>query len=140
MIQDKDAEIALPESPLRGTAFLIADDEAHLRLFLEHMLKTLGCPLITLTSTGEQAVVAAKKQVYSHVLLDITMPGAGGLKALEQLRRLQPRAWIVMLTSQITRNAVDEARLKGADQYLRKDALARNPNRTLAALANPKQP
>ena len=55
------------------------------------------------------------------VLLDVNMPNLDGLQALEQIKRLDPDALVVMLTSLANRQTVEECVRLGAADYIRKD-------------------
>ena len=54
------------------------------------------------------------------VLLDVSMPGLGGLEALPRLRELAPEASVVVLSSFSAEEMADAALAAGADRYLDK--------------------
>ena len=54
------------------------------------------------------------------VLLDVSMPGLGGLDALPRLRELAPEARVVVLSSFSADEMADAALAAGADRYLDK--------------------
>ncbi|MBI5431278.1 MAG: response regulator transcription factor [Planctomycetes bacterium] len=56
------------------------------------------------------------------VLLDITMPGLSGLDAISMIRKVHPRARILMLTHHEGESFVEQALKAGADGYLSKDS------------------
>ena len=56
------------------------------------------------------------------VLLDITMPGLSGLDAIEPIRKIHPRARVLMLTHHEGETFVEQALKSGADGYLSKDS------------------
>ncbi len=56
------------------------------------------------------------------VLLDITMPGLSGIDAIGQIRKIAPRAKIVMLTHHEGQTFVEQALRAGAEGYLSKDS------------------
>jgi DNA-binding NarL/FixJ family response regulator len=62
-------------------------------------------------------IAAARPDV---VLLDVSMPGIGGLDALPELRALAPDARIVVLSSFSAEEKADAALGAGADRYLDK--------------------
>lgn len=58
-------------------------------------------------ATGEEALEKAKTMAPALILLDVNMPGMGGVAAAEQLRQLCPAAHIVLVTANVqnaTRN------------------------------------
>ena len=56
------------------------------------------------------------------VLLDITMPGLSGLDAISHVRKVLPRAKVVMLTHHEGQHFVEQAMRSGAEGYLSKDS------------------
>jgi CheY-like chemotaxis protein len=100
---------------------LITDDEAHIRKFLGLVLKKLGQPVIIEAANGQEGVAAYQREKPDMVLLDVNMPVLDGMQALEQIRRADPEAIVVMLTSLANRQTVEECARLGATAYLRKD-------------------
>jgi len=76
---------------------LITDDEPDLRRALNRTLHALGFE-ITEASNGEQALERMESGRFHAVLLDINMPGIGGIEACRKLRRMAPGLQILMLT------------------------------------------
>jgi two-component system, OmpR family, KDP operon response regulator KdpE len=83
-------------NPLQSKVLLV-DDEVSIRQALHATLSTLGFD-IEEASGGEQAVSFVRTERYDAVLLDINMPGMGGIEACRAIRRLCPQLPIVMLT------------------------------------------
>jgi NarL family two-component system response regulator LiaR len=71
--------------------------------------------------TGERAVQAAQDVQPDVVLMDLLMPGMGGIAAIRSLREMLPETQIIALTSFREGNLVEEALLAGAIGYLLKD-------------------
>src|ERR1700721_2317216 len=82
---------------VRPTNILIVDDDAGIRQALRVTLKSFGFDVAE-ASTGEQAIELTAKSVYDAVLLDVNMPGMGGVVAWRQIRDRFPTLPIVMLT------------------------------------------
>lgn len=100
---------------------LLTDDEAHIRKFIGLVLKKFGDPRILEASDGAVAVQLYAQEKPDLVLLDVNMPNLDGLQALEQIKRLDPDALVVMLTSLANRQTVEECVRLGAADYIRKD-------------------
>jgi CheY-like chemotaxis protein len=85
-----------------GLRVLVVDDEPLVRTVAVTALRAEGCDADTATS-GEEAVecIAISPRAYDAVLLDLTMPGMGGLAALRRIRDAAPDLPIV-LTSGVT--------------------------------------
>ena len=104
--------------PLQGKVLLV-DDDASIRRALHTTLSALGFE-IEEASTGEQAVSFVRTERYDAVLLDINMPGRGGIEACRNLRRLAPGLPILMLTVRDSADDKIDALDAGADDYITK--------------------
>jgi two-component system KDP operon response regulator KdpE len=102
----------------QGTV-LIVDDEHSIRLSLKTILSNLGFMIIE-AGRGEEAVSLARTAQFDAVLLDINMPGMGGVEACRIIRRSSPRLPILMLTVQGSEDRKVEALDAGADDYITK--------------------
>lgn len=95
---------------------LVVDDEAQIRRVLRTTLSSQGY-VITEATTGEEAVESVHKEKPDLVLLDVNMPGIGGIAAAREIREMSA-APIIMLT---VRNAERDKVLAldaGADDYI----------------------
>jgi two-component system KDP operon response regulator KdpE len=98
---------------------LLVDDEPAIRRALRATLNELGFST-TETSRGEEALQVAQTNTFDVVLLDINMPGIGGMKTLLRLRALAPSLPILMLTVRDDEEDKIEALEGGADDYITK--------------------
>ena len=103
---------------LQGKVLLI-DDDASIRRALHTTLSALGFE-IEEASSGEQAVSFVRTERYDAVLLDINMPGVGGIETCRMLRRLAPGLPILMLTVRDGEDDKIDALDAGADDYITK--------------------
>ncbi|RLA86666.1 MAG: hypothetical protein DRG58_11810 [Deltaproteobacteria bacterium] len=84
--------------PWQGTeTILLVDDEEILRDLGRRMLERFGYRVIT-AGSGEEALEIFKERSsdIDLVLLDLSMPGIGGIKCLKELIRLQPQARVLV--------------------------------------------
>jgi two-component system chemotaxis response regulator CheY len=100
---------------------IIADDEAHIRLIMKKVIKTINCELVGEAQNGEEAVELCREYKADIVLLDINMPKQTGVESIKEIKELQPDALIIMLTSVADVETVDECLTRGAFNYIRKD-------------------
>src|SRR5262245_9277221 len=100
---------------------LLADDEAHVRLFVKSLMTSLGCEVVGQAADGRQAVELFDQTSPDLVLLDINMPVMDGLAALKALRARSETVAIVMLTSLASAEVVEQSFEEGATYHLRKD-------------------
>ena len=98
---------------------LICDDEEIMRDVLETILTTAGYK-VELAKTGEEAIELFSQKLYEVVLMDVSMPGMGGLTALEELLKIDPDAVIIMITAYATFDTAISAWEKGAHGVIRK--------------------
>ncbi len=98
---------------------LLVDDEAAIRRALRTTLQEFGFTTVE-ASRGEEALQLAKSQPFDVVLLDLNMPGIGGIKTLERLRAAYPRLPILILTVRDEEHDKVEALERGADDYITK--------------------
>ena len=78
---------------------LLVDDHALVRMGIKRLLQDVqGLKVIGETGTGEEAVRLAKELVPDVVVLDVHMPGIGGLEATRKMLRHNPDLKILALT------------------------------------------
>jgi DNA-binding NarL/FixJ family response regulator len=102
---------------------LIADDHAVVRAGLDELLSGV-CDLevVGVARDGEQAISLADETRPDVVLMDLSMPGLDGISATSAIRRRQPAAQVVALTSFADRDRILGAIDAGAIGYLLKDS------------------
>ncbi|HVS21363.1 MAG TPA: sigma-54 dependent transcriptional regulator [Pyrinomonadaceae bacterium] len=98
---------------------LVVDDEEIMRDVLETLLSSEGYR-VDLAKTGEEGLDAYTKRPYDVVLLDVSMPGIGGLRALEEFLKIDGDAVVVMITAYATFDTAIAAWEKGAFGCIRK--------------------
>ncbi|WP_256079125.1 response regulator transcription factor [Massilia sp. YIM B04103] len=91
---------------------LIVDDSRVSRLVArQHILSKHADWVVEEAANGEEALEKARLSRPHLVLLDVNMPGMGGVAAAEKLRALLPQAYISLLTANVqsaTRNRASE--------------------------------
>ena len=103
----------------RKGSVLVCDDEEIMRDVLETILSGAGYR-VELARTGEEAVECYSQRPFDVVLMDVSMPGIGGLTALEQLIALDAEAVVLMITAYATFDTARSAWEKGAAGVIRK--------------------
>lgn len=98
---------------------LIVDDERSIRLSLRTILSNFGFDIVE-AARGEEALALVRTAQFDAVLLDINMPGMGGIEVCRIMRKALPRLPIVMLTVQGGEDRKVEALDAGADDYITK--------------------
>jgi DNA-binding NtrC family response regulator len=103
----------------RKGSVLVVDDEEIMRDVLETILSGAGYR-VDLAKTGEEAIKAYEKKPYDVVLMDVSMPGMGGLAALEEILKMDEEAVVLMITAYATFDTAIAAWEKGATGVIRK--------------------
>jgi two-component system, OmpR family, KDP operon response regulator KdpE len=98
---------------------LVVEDDFALRRSLRTTLTALGFN-ITEAGTGEEALLSVRSTECEAVLLDINMPGIGGIETCRRIRRIHPLLPILMLTVRDSEDDKVEALDAGADDYVTK--------------------
>lgn len=99
-----------------AATILVVDDEPQIRRVLRSTLTSQGY-VITEAKTGEEAVESAGKTKPDLVLLDVNMPGMGGIEACREIRRSSEAPIIVLTVRDAERDKV-LALDAGADDYV----------------------
>lgn len=97
---------------------LVVDDEYGPR---ESVAFTLSSEFeVDTAESGAEALRKIQAKKYQAVILDIRMPDMDGIRALEEIRRLDSLVSVIMLTGYGTLLTAQQAMVGGANQYLRK--------------------
>lgn len=103
------------------TKILVVEDEKHIAQGLRFNLEAEGYS-VTLSETGEQAeeLLAADKESFDLLLLDVMLPGKDGFSVAQGLRQAQNYIPVLMLTARGRPEDVLKGFESGADDYLPK--------------------
>jgi two-component system, NarL family, invasion response regulator UvrY len=77
-------------------------------------------------SSGEQGLAMAAEQTFDLVLLDLRLPGCGGIDVLRELRVSKPRLPVIIISSLPESPYATLARRAGAHGFVTKSALAQD--------------
>lgn len=112
---------------------LLIDDHPMLRRGLAELFESSGeFRVVGSVSSGREGIALARELTPALILLDLHMPGQGGLDTLECLKRDQPEISVMVLSASAAREDVLPALRAGADGYLLKDS---EPEELLAAVS-----
>lgn len=107
---------------LHGVRILLADDHVMVRLGFRLLLEGAGATVIGETDNGESAVRLYAETLPDVVVMDVSMPGIGGLGALERLLAWEAKARVLMLSAHHDDVVPVRALRLGARGYLCKRA------------------
>ncbi|MGA9770830.1 MAG: sigma-54 dependent transcriptional regulator [Blastocatellia bacterium] len=94
-------------------SILVVDDEEVMRDVLDSLLTSEGYQ-VELAKTGEEGLDKFQQRAFDLVLLDVSMPGMGGLRTLEEILKLDQEAVITMITAYATFDTAIAAMQRGA--------------------------
>ena len=103
----------------KKSSILVCDDEEIMRDVLGTILIGAGYK-VELAKTGEEAIDLFSQRSFDVVLMDVSMPGMGGLTALEELIKMDAEAIVLMVTAYATFDTAISAWEKGAAGVIRK--------------------
>ena len=98
---------------------LMIDDETDIINIGQKVLQESGYTVITAHS-GEEGIVKYLQNQVDLVLLDVSMPGIGGVKCLRQIMSLSPEAKVIIISGYLSNGRVEEAMTLGAKAFLTK--------------------
>ena len=105
----------------RALRVLIIDDHTLFRSGLEELLDRRGIDVVATAGDGEEGCALAEKLAPDVILLDVRMPGMGGLTVLERLKEAGVQTPVLMLTTSTEDRDLIAAVRAGAQGYLLKD-------------------
>jgi DNA-binding NtrC family response regulator len=104
----------------RAATVLIVDDDPSMRQTMEAIVRSAGMRPIAVAS-GEEALQAVQSSAVDVMLLDVQMPGIGGLEVLRQVRERHADIGVIMISVIKEVPVAVEAMRLGALDYVTKD-------------------
>ncbi len=97
---------------------LIVDDAAFMRMSLKMTLEKNGYEIVGEAANGKIAIDKYKELQPDIVTMDITMPEMTGIEALQEIKKIDPNANIVMVSAMGQELLVKEAIVNGAKSFI----------------------
>jgi NarL family two-component system response regulator LiaR len=101
---------------------LLVDDHDLFRTGLRNLLEQQGVDIVGEAASGSEALQLVREGAPDVVIMDLNMPGMGGVEATRHMSRDAPLTRVIVLTISEEEQDVMDAILAGACGYLLKDA------------------
>lgn len=96
---------------------LVIDDEPSVRRLIEHHLKEENYKILS-AENGEKGLRLIEENSPHLVLLDVRLPGIGGIEILKKIKEAHPKLPVIMITAYGTVKMAVETMRKGAYDFL----------------------
>jgi CheY-like chemotaxis protein len=103
---------------------LIIDDEANFRTLTDMQLTRLGYD-ISLADNGWNGLELYRREHPDVILLDVNMPGMDGIEVLKQIRTVDSKQPVIVLTGHRSPQTERQMRALGVSEFLVKDSSSR---------------
>jgi CheY-like chemotaxis protein len=98
---------------------LVVDDEEELTTTLVERLQIRGFAAAGVTS-GAEALQLLARQPFDVVVLDVKMPGLGGIEVIKRIKQDHPRIEVILLTGHSSAQSAENGLGLGAHAYVLK--------------------
>ena len=135
------AETVRDPAVIEGRRVLVVDDNPTNLRILERMLRNMKCVPVCAADGDTGIALATEQGPFDIVLLDLLMPGRGGIEVAQALAELSPTpAPVILLTSSGLPGELDECRKAGVQAYLMKPTTRREIEAAMRQLLAPSVP
>ena len=122
----------MPTNGAAAAGVLICDDNEAVRALVGLIVdRAVGLTVVGEAADGNEAIVEATRLQPDVIMLDLAMPVLSGLEAIPALRRIAPRAQIIVFSGFATASVAAQVLALGAARYLEKGA---NPDTIVATI------
>ena len=126
---------------MNPTSILLVDDHALFREGLAGLLRARPhMQVVGTASTGEEALTLARELMPDLILMDVRMPGAGGIEITRRIKMEMPAVRVVMLTMSEDAHDLFQALKNGAQGYLLKNTKPHELERFIAGVMEGEAP
>ena len=107
------------------TDLLIVDDHEIVRAGIKRLVEnTPNLDIVADLSSGEEAYQFLQKNIIDLIIMDVSMPGKGGIETTHQIKKRYPKIKILMLSMHDNAMIIEKAMKAGADGYILKNDLS----------------
>ena len=107
------------------TDLLIVDDHEIVRAGIKRLVENMpNLNIVADLGSGEEAYQFLKKNTVDLIIMDVSMPGKGGIETTNQIKKRHPKIKIIMLSMHDNGMIIEKAMKAGADGYILKNDLS----------------
>jgi DNA-binding NarL/FixJ family response regulator len=107
------------------TDLLIVDDHEIVRAGIRRLVEnTPNLNIVADLGSGEEAYQFLQKNTVDLIIMDVSMPGKGGIETTNQIKKRYPKIKILMLSMHDNAMIIEKAIKAGADGYILKNDLS----------------
>jgi DNA-binding NarL/FixJ family response regulator len=107
------------------TDLLIVDDHEIVRAGIKRLFEnTPNLNIVADLGSGEEAYQFLHKNTVDLIIMDVSMPGKGGIETTNQIKKRYPKIKILMLSMHDNAMIIEKAMKAGADGYILKNDLS----------------
>ncbi len=107
------------------TDLLIVDDHEIVRAGIKRLVEnTPNLNIVADLGSGEEAYQFLQKNIVDLIIMDVSMPGKGGIETTNQIKKRYPKIKILMLSMHDNAMIIEKAMKAGADGYILKNDLS----------------
>ena len=103
-----------------GKRAMVVDDSPYIQKELTKILENNDCEVVATASNGLEAVKKYKEIRPDFVTLDLVMPQMGGIQTLTLLKKIDPDATVIIVSSMSGKDKIMECQKAGASHYILK--------------------
>lgn len=97
---------------------LVVEDEPTMREMLKEMLFRVGANQVTDCPDGESALASYREGSYHIVMLDLGLPDRNGHDLMREIKEINPRQHVVLVTADDSIESIQKAISAGANGYV----------------------
>ena len=97
---------------------MIVDDASFMRVSIKKMLETHDYEVVAEASNGQEAIEKFQSAQPDVITMDITMPVMNGIDALKEIRKINPKIKVVMVSAMGQETLIREAVMNGASSFI----------------------
>ena len=107
------------------TDLLIVDDHEIVRAGIKRLFENIpNLNIVADLGSGEEAYQFLQKNTIDLIIMDVSMPGKGGIETTNQIKKRYPKIKILMLSMHDNAMIIEKAMKAGADGYILKNDLS----------------